>query len=443
MNSQLRTDIIEIFHQGMKEVNPEKLIKKSIDVTNGKLRIGTSEVTILEGARIWVMGAGKAAGAMITGLEDIIGNLIHDGIVIVPEKQKVSSQRIQQFTGSHPFPDQDNLAATLEIMDLAKKVAPGDIVIFLISGGTSSLFEYPAGDLELTDLVQVHRLLLNSGADITEINAVRKHMSAVKGGRFLHHLRYARVYNLILSDVPGDSVSDIGSGPTNPDPTTYSDAWNVLTKYNLTSRIPVSVYNWIRNGMDGMIPETPKPGDTLECLIENHMTGTSSDLAEVIKKKFRALNYSARGSRKAYSLPVEKAADMVFADINKIIDNKDTLKKPVALVYHGESYVHVEGNGKGGRNTEFTLRMAEKIAGLENVVFLSAATDGIDGNTNAAGAICSGKTTLLGEQAGMNAMHYISDNDSWNYLKALGLIVHTGPTGNNLMDLQIALIGKS
>jgi glycerate 2-kinase len=442
MKPEQSSNLIEIYYRSLESLDPGSLISRQISIKNGHLIIGSIKLPLYEGTHIWVLGAGKASASMAKGVEEVLNVGIRDGMIIVPQGEQRKTNIIQQFEGEHPLPGPNSLAATLELINLAKKVTPGDIVLFLISGGASALLEYPADGIEIEDLNLTGELLLNSGADITEMNTVRKHISSVKGGSFLKHLRYARVLNLIVSDVPDNNVNSIGSGPTNPDPSTFADAWDVLEKYNLTDKLPQTVTGHIKNGMDGLIHDTPKPGQTLECEIYNHILATSADMATTVKRKLRTAGFSARGSGKAYSGSITEVVDSVFNDILKTSDKADTLKKPVALVYHGESYVKVTGNGKGGRNTEFALRIAEKIAGMENVVFLSAATDGSDGNTGAAGAICTGKTALTGEEQNMNISHYISDNDSWSYFKALGNIIHTGPTGNNLMDLQIALIGK-
>ena len=442
MKPEQSSNLIEIYFRSLESLDPGSLISRQISIKNGHLIIGSIKLPLYEGTHIWVLGAGKASASMAQGIEEVLNVGIRDGMIIVPQGEQRKTNVIQQFEGEHPLPGPNSLAATLELINLAKKVTPGDIVLFLISGGASALLEYPADGIEMEDLNLTGELLLNSGADITEMNTVRKHISSVKGGSFLKHLRYARVLNLIVSDVPDNDVNSIGSGPTNPDPSTFADAWDVLEKYNLTDKLPQTVTGHIKNGMDGLIHDTPKPGETLECEIYNHILATSADMATTVKRKLRTAGFSARGSGKAYSGSITEVVDSVFNDILKTSDKADTLKKPVALVYHGESYVKVTGNGKGGRNTEFALRIAEKIAGMENVVFLSAATDGSDGNTGAAGALCTGKTALSGEELNMNISHYITDNDSWNYFKALGHIIHTGPTGNNLMDLQIALIGK-
>ncbi|MFN2373373.1 MAG: glycerate kinase [Cyclonatronaceae bacterium] len=442
MKPEQSSNLIEIYYKSLESLDPGSLISRQISIKNGHLTIGSIKLPLYEGTHIWVLGAGKASASMAKGVEEVLNVGIRDGMIIVPQGEKRKTNIIQQFEGEHPLPGTNSLAATLELINLAKKVTPGDIVLFLISGGASALLEYPADGIEPEELHLTGELLLNSGADITEMNTVRKHISSVKGGSFLKHLRYARVLNLIVSDVPDNDIYSIGSGPTNPDPSTFADAWNILEKYDLTDKLPQAVTSHIVNGMDGLTPDTPKPGETLECEIYNHILATSADMAKTVKRKLRTAGFSARGSGKAYSGNIEEVVDSVFNDILKTSDKADTLKKQVALVYHGESYVKVTGNGKGGRNTEFALRIAEKIAGMENVVFLSAATDGSDGNTGAAGAICTGKTALKGEKLNMNISHYISDNDSWSYFKALGNIIHTGPTGNNLMDLQIAIIGK-
>jgi glycerate 2-kinase len=440
MNPELRTRLIEIYFQSLEAMDPERLVAGALRFGKGRLEIGGGDVPLYEGTKIWVMGAGKAAASMAAGVEKILWRNIYDGMITAPAGIEKKTGLIQHFEGEHPLTGPNSLAATLEMTDLAGKVAPGDVVLFLLSGGASALFEHPADGIEPEDLKTVSNLLLGSGANITEMNTVRKHLSMVKGGQFLKHLRYARVFNLILSDVPGNDLTDIGSGPTNPDPTTFADACAVLNKYDLEKKVPVAVLEHLRKGLEGLIADTLKPGQSPDCEIRNVILATSTDMAETVKRKLRNEGYSARGVKRAYSGSIGEIAERIFTDIEKVRQKRDG-KKPVALVWHGESYVEVTGNGKGGRNTELALRIAVKIAGMQDVVFLSAATDGADGNTGAAGAICDGNTTLLGEKMNMLAKHYIIDNDSWSYFKSLGQIVHTGPTGNNLMDLQIALIG--
>lgn len=442
MKPEQSSNLIEIYFRSLESLDPAGLISRKLRIKNGNLTIGSVELPLYEGTHIWVMGVGKAAASMAAGVEEVLNVGIRDGMVIVPRGEKRKSDIVQQFEGEHPLPGPNSLAATLELINLAKKVTPGDIVLFLISGGASALMEYPPDGIEPEDLVATTQLLLKSGANISEINTVRKHVSTVKGGAFLRNMRYARVLNLIISDVPDNDIFSVGSSPTNPDPSTFADSWGVLEKYGLTDKVPASVTGHIRKGKEGQVQETLKPGEPVDCEIHNHVLTTSADMASLVKRKLRSKGYSARGPGKAYTGSIDEVADMIFSDILKLRDKAETLNQPVALVYHGESYVQVTGNGKGGRNTELALRIAEKIAGMEDVVFMSAATDGVDGNTSAAGAICTGKTALAGEKMNMNLSHYISDNDSWSYFKALGQIIHTGPTGNNLMDLQIALIGK-
>ncbi|MFU8860248.1 MAG: glycerate kinase type-2 family protein [Cyclonatronaceae bacterium] len=443
MKPEQSSNLIEIYFRSLESLDPAGMILRKLRINNGNLTIGTVELPLYEGTHIWVMGAGKAAASMAAGVEEVLNVGIRDGIVIVPGGEQRKTDIVQQFVGEHPLPGPNSLAATLELINLSRKVTPGDIVLFLISGGASALMEYPADGIDPEDLITTVQLLLNCGANIDEMNTVRKHLSTVKGGAFLRNMRYARVLNLIVSDVPGDDVASVGSGPTNPDPSTFADARAVLDKYSLTEKMPQAVTHYISKGMDGEVQDTLKPGEPVDCEIHNHILATSADMADLVKRKLRSEGYSARGSGKPYTGMIGEIADTIFNDILKVQDKAASLKKPVALVYHGESYVQVTGNGKGGRNTELALRIAEKIAGMEDIVFMSVATDGVDGNTSAAGAICTGKTALAGEKMDMNISHYIADNDSWSYFKALGQIIHTGPTGNNLMDLQIALIGKS
>lgn len=428
MSENVRAIALDTFAASLKKMKPEKLVYNALKLEGDYLRVRDSVFNLGEGQKIWVLGAGKASARMAVGLEQALGNRIRDGIVIAPKGATPVTRRIQIFPGSHPLPDEYSLASTLELMDLADSIPDGATVFFLMSGGASALMELPDGRISLDDIRITYDAILKSGASIHEMNLIRKHLSAVKGGKLLKRLAGKKVINLILSDVPGDDPRHIGSGPTNPEPSTKQEAAAVIEKYGLQGKIPPMVMVHLRR--------TIEQNESIDAEYHNFLLGTSRIFADTVAEQLHQHGYETAVLPEAYDLPVEEVVTQIVQETAKKKSGKH------ALLYHGESTVKVTGSGKGGRNQHLALLAAQKLAGVDGVFLLSAGTDGRDGPTDAAGALVDGSTFQKAQAQGMETDKYLTAFDAYHFFKSLDALIFTGSTGNNLMDFQMVLIDR-
>jgi glycerate-2-kinase len=374
---------------------------------------------------------------MAEALEHILGKRVTCGLVNAPYGTKSSVSMIELHGASHPVPDEAGVAGArrmLEIADLAEK---DDLVICLISGGGSSLMPLPRGSVSLADKREITGALLKSGATINEINTVRKHISDLKGGWLAKKAYPATVLNLILSDVVGDPLDFIASGPTVPDSTTFSDAVEVLRKYDLWTGASASIRKVLSDGAKGLIPETPKADDKAFKKVYNVIVGNNrfSSLAALERLKSTSLNTllltaTLEGEARQVGVVLASIAREVSVSGNPV-------SKPGGIVAGGETTVVVTGKGKGGRNQEIALAAGIKLKGLDGTVIASLSTDGIDGPTDAAGAIVDGKTLARATEAGLSPERFLAENDSYHFFSRLGDLVFTGPTGTNVNDISV------
>jgi len=340
----------------------------------------------------------------------------------------------------HPVPDENGVAAAGKALDLLRKAGRETLVVCLISGGGSALFVSPMEGLSLADKQQTTRILLRGGADIMELNTVRKHLSRVKAGRLAEAARPARVVSLILSDVIGDPVGFIASGPTAPDTTTWAEALDIVTRYDGAGEMPRRVMQILRSGAGGRIPDTPKQDDPLFDRVENILIGSNRIAAEAARAKALAMGYEPVLLTTELQGEAREAAGRLC---RRALESQSRLasdRRRFCLIAGGETTVTVRGKGLGGRNTEMALAFALAIAGTRGITFLSAGTDGTDGPTDAAGAIVDGRTVPDARALGLDPRAYLDDNDSYRFFEQAGGLLKTGPTGTNVMDLQIILI---
>ncbi|WP_421774010.1 glycerate kinase type-2 family protein [Gracilimonas sp.] len=389
---------------------------------------------------VWILGSGKASFEMARQAESHFGSQIKDGMVIAPESSRELKQ-VQVFKGAHPYPDDDSVSASYELWELTKKIPEEDAVVFLLSGGASSLFCIPANGIEIDEYQKTYELLLKSGASIEQINVVRKHLSETAGGRLGELLSAHRLISIILSDVPGDKPEVIGSGPTVPDPSTFKEAFQVLKHFRLWEAVPHSVRIHLSKGMHGDSPETPKPETSEWDKHEVKVISGAGILAGNVGEYLSNRGYNVKVSEEAYNSDVKEVSKRICSDAISILSNKTELKPPAALVYYGESTVDVKGDGKGGRNQELALNAAISVEGQHSISLLSFATDGIDGPTDAAGAIINSETTLKARKKKLEPEAYLQNNDSYHFHEQMDTALKTGATGNNLMDLQVVLVG--
>ncbi len=416
---KLRADCLSILDSALQSVNPYKVVKKHIN---------EHPFEYSKHGEIYLLAFGKASVPMAQAVCDTLE--IKKGLAITNDtKNKVKNREVKTFTVDHPIPTNRNIEATNQALSMIKKLEKNDTLVTLISGGGSALFCKPRVPIE--DIQRITTILLKSGADIKEINTIRKHLSYIKGGQ-LARLANCRIFSYIVSDVVGDSIEFIASGPTAPDTTTFEDARETLFKYNLWNKIPESVRKVIERGLRGNIPETPKPGDKVFGKVKNVVVANNSLACETAKKRAEELGYKA----KIFSTNLTGEARKVGAFLVK--KALDELSEKEVMISGGETTVEIKGKGKGGRNQEMVLSAVEMLKDL-SLVFVSFATDGIDGNSDAAGAISDCYTLERALDRGLNLREYLRNNDSYHFFKNLGDLLITGSTGTNVMDIQILL----
>ena len=362
------------------------------------------------------------------------GDRIDGGRIIVKHGHGLPLKHLVVEEGGHPLPDEGGLEGTSRLIDDLEDTRPDDRVFFLLTGGASALLIAPAPGLTLSDKIETTQALLACGAKIQEINTIRKHLSAVKGGRLAERIHPAKAMTLIVSDVVGDELSSIGSGPTVPDPSTFADCLDVLKRHDLHEKIPATVRDWLDRGARGGIAETPKQGlpffENIRCLIlasNRHSLEAAQRASDALGFRSEVYSYDMVGS----------THDRASTFASRLLELSD--QGPAALLAGGETTLEVKGKGKGGRNQEFALVAAREIEGVKNVAILSAGTDGTDGPTDAAGAFVDGTTVARARAAGLNTDAFLRDNDSYTFFDNLGDLLRTGPTGTNVMDLVVGL----
>lgn len=437
-----RTHLHTFFTAAVAAVDPRTLIGRTAAVAHNHLLIrsqqqGTPTRTFPLSERVFIIGAGKGAGLLAEGLEAVLGARVHGGVVVIPTGVSADIQRVTLTHGEHPLPGPGSLNGAEQLLSLLAAKQPSDLFCFCLTGGASSLLVSPAVGLSLADKLTVNRLLLACGADIHELNIVRKHLSRIKGGHLARLVSPATVVSFILSDVIDDDLSTIGSGPTVPDASTFRDAWHILEQYQLLDQIPVSVSTHLAAGCRGMQTETPKPGDPVFANVHNFLLGSNRIALAAAATAAQALGFLPLVLPTPVSGDTTEAARQFAAVLRRQLV---TISDPLCLLAGGETTVHVTGHGKGGRNQEFALVVAHELAGEDCWVLLSAGTDGIDGPTDAAGAFVDGHTVRRAQTQGLDPAHVLAENDSYRFFMTLGDLFSPGPTGTNVMDLKIALL---
>jgi len=423
----------------LKAVDPKTIVKNKLTLTGSLLEVDKYSFDIDKFTHLYVVGGGKAAGPMSEGLEEILGTNIDEGTVNIPHGSSHKTKIIKLYEASHPLPDQASMEGTKRILSIAEKAQKDDLVICLITGGGSSLMSLPRDGVSLKEKQELTSALLKSGATINEINSVRKHLSSFKGGWLAKKACPATVLNIILSDVVGDPLDTIASGPTVPDQTTFTQAKRVLEKYELWSKSPSSIQKILEDGERGLIQETPKPKDSAFEKVHNVVVGNN-----------RTATLAAYQSLKSYGLntvlltaTVEgeaKCIGGILASIaNEIEVSGNPLRKPAAVVIGGETTVRVVGKGLGGRNQEVALAAALHLKNNLDcaVVVASIGTDGVDGPTDAAGALVDCKTYSRATELGLIPESFLAENDSYNFFSKLEDLIFTGQTGTNVNDISL------
>ena len=414
------------------------ILRSILPLLKGDSSWDLGDVTFPETGNIWVLGAGKASVQMAEAVLEEKFNRVKDGIIISPTEDYLDT--IQIFRGSHPYPDIETVSASYELREVARRIPTGDTVVFCLSGGASSLLAIPPYGIEVEELAATYEILLESGAPIQEMNIVRKHLCELKGGQLAEELRHTNLITLIISDVPGDVFSTIGSGPTIPDPSTFKEAVAILKTYNLWGKLPQSVRIHFELGHAGDIPDTPKPGIDDHPNHQIYLLNSAQAFASTVKSHLEEAGLHCWVADEAYDEDINVVTKKMCSKAISVLRGDEGINKPTALIYFGESTVNVKGNGKGGRNQHLALSCALALEGQHDVTMLSIGTDGIDGPTDAAGAIIDSYTTLKARKAKLEPEKFLQDNDSYHFHEKMDTLIRIGPTGNNLMDLQVLII---
>lgn len=431
--------IVSILNESLKAADPFVLIPKNISVQENKLIIAKREIDLSAINKIYLLAAGKAAAAMTAATENQLGNLLTEGLCITKYQHRLPLRKCQLLEAAHPLPDSNSVNAGAAALRLLKKLKEKDLLIFLLSGGASSLMADIPANCTLEEIQLAVNLLINSGATIQEMNTVRKHLSQLKGGQLMKAAYPAWVYSLIISDVPGDDISAIGSGPAVADNSSFRQAMDIIEKYKLQHKLPFSVLNHLQKGVAGEIPETPKPGD----IIFTH------SFAEIISGNQYALA-AAKKAAAAKGYTVILRNETVTGDTNEMarLFTAQLLHypggTPVCFLWGGETTLAVTGSGKGGRNQHFVLQALKSLKQYwkneKKFTLLSAGTDGTDGPTDAAGAIITSE--LLNNEwiTAKQIDEYLINFDSYHFFKKVDSLLITGPTHTNVMDIMIGIV---
>jgi len=436
-NEEHKLNALKIFNAAIAAVQPVQLLSAHVKLTDETLSICGQTLFLSEIKNIYVVGAGKASAGMAVEMERILDGLITEGLVVTKYQHSQPTSIIKVVEAAHPVPDEKSVEGAKLTKTLLWEAQEGDVVICLLSGGASSLWcDVPVG-LTLAEIQSVFDILLKSGADINEMNTVRKHLSSFKGGKLIDYCREAKVFSLIISDVPSDDLSVIASGPTVPDSSTFGDVVRILLKYDLFSKIPKNVLQYICDGLTGTIPETSKPGNNLFQNTFNSIIGSNSVALDAAAQKAKELGYNVLVNENLLSGLADQVAVKIISELRA---SKE--KWPFCFLQGGETTVVVEGNGKGGRNQHLALAaLSEMIENLseENIVLLCGGTDGTDGPTNAAGAIVDKNVLVKRNQLGLRPKEYLSNNNAYHFFEKTNGLLITGPTGTNVMDILLAI----
>jgi hydroxypyruvate reductase len=438
--AQLRKDAFTIFKEGVKAVNPVNAVKSYLSLQDSKLTVADRTYDLAGYDNIYLIGTGKASAAMAQPIEKILGDRLKTGIVNVKYGHTVPLETVHVNEAGHPVPDEAGLNGAKQIVQFLSQTGEKDLVFFLISGGGSALMPFPAEGVTLEDKQKMTKILLEVGAAIHEINALRKHISQVKGGRLAELTHPSTLISLILSDVIGDDLDCIASGPTVSDESTFGDCLKILEKYDIMDKTPPSILGLIEKGDRGEIKETPKSGDAVFHRTQNVIVGSNVIAIEAAKQKAGELGYNSLILSTFIHGEAKEVAKVHASIAREIISTNNPVPRPACVISGGETTVVIRGHGLGGRNQEFVLAAAIEIAGLENVVVLSGGTDGEDGPTDAAGAVSDGKTVRRAVESGLDAEHYLCENNSYNFFKPLNDLIFTGPTFTNVMDLRLVMV---
>jgi glycerate 2-kinase len=462
--SDCGTQLTGIFSAALAAVEPRAAVHRHVNRQGARLIVGSRQYSLDDYQRIFVVGAGKAGAPMASAILDLLSDRVTDGIIVVKEGYGFSAHSedkpswpastpptpqapgapshvpLRLLEAGHPLPDARGVEAATQIAHLLEQAQAHDLVICLVSGGGSALNVLPAQDLSLDDLQMTTNALLACGADIHEFNTVRKHLEQLKGGQLARLAAPAELITLVLSDVVGDPLDVIASGPTVPDPTTFGDALGVMQRYQLLEVVPAAVVAHLQSGLHGEIPDTPKPGDSLFDQVNNLVIGSNRLAAQAALEGAKIAGFHSLLLTTCLQGEASQAGRFMAAIARQVATTGDPIPRPACLVAGGETTVTLHGTGSGGRNQELALGAVTDLAGLPGVILASLATDGGDGPTDAAGAVVTGETFQRARQLNLDPADYQARNDAYHYFAPLDDLLKPGPTQTNVNDLVFIFV---
>jgi glycerate 2-kinase len=432
-------DICRILAAAINSVDASKAINNHASLNGQRLVIDQKAYDLAQYGHVYIAAIGKASIPMATSCSEILGSYLTAGLVITKKgfigEKRPSQKNLSIVQANHPIPDSSNLRAAEKLTSFFAKLSKEDLVICLLSGGGSALLMKPSPAITLDDVRVTTQLLLSCGAEIGEVNVIRKHIDEFKGGKLADFFYPAGVVTLILSDVMGDAIDQIASGPTTADPTTFSDAWSILKKYQLIDSIPPSILAHLREGMEGRKPETVKMGDPMIEHVQNVIVGNNAQAVEAAGEAARQSGFVTQLLGTPLQGEASVAGRMLAEKARSLFTSPTIASQSACFIAGGETTVHIHGTGKGGRNLELAMGSVKYISGENQIILTSLATDGDDGPTDAAGAVVTNQTYQRGLAKGLDPEEYLAKNDAYHYFEHLGDLIKTGPTLTNVNDL--------
>jgi len=435
-----RQRILPILDAALQAVDPIAAIKRQVHLEGNKLLIGERTYDLDKYQNIYVVGGGKAGGSMAKATEDILGDRVTAGMINTKYGYLADTRIVRINEAGHPLPDAAGMAGAGQMVDLARQASEDDLVVCLISGGGSALMTLPVEGVSLGDMEALTLALLRCGATINEINTIRKHLSQIKGGNLSRAAYPAEVVSLILSDVVGNPLDVIASGPTVPDSSSFAQAWEIVERYDLVDELPTPIIGRLRAGKDGDIPDTPKEGDSLFARTHNLIIGSNEIAAQAALVQAQDAGFHTMLLSTFVEGEAREVAHVFCAIAKEILHSGQPLQRPACVVAGGETTVTIRGEGVGGRNQELALAAAIQLDGLDETVVVALATDGTDGPTDAAGAIADGSTLRRARDKKLLARDYLANNDSYSFFDQLDDLLITGPTNTNVNDLTFVFV---
>jgi hydroxypyruvate reductase len=439
----LRETANQIIRQSLQAVDPAEAVKRALILKDGSwVCVGDREIDLNAFTRIVAVGAGKAGQPMSRALEQILGDRLEGGLVVVKDGHGGPTERVRIVEAGHPIPDQRGVAASRKIAAILEGCAERTLVLCLISGGGSALMPAPVEGISLADKQETTRLLLGCGAEIGEINAIRKHLSFLKGGGLVRLAAPAMVVSLIISDVVADRLDAIASGPTVADNSTWQDCHEILERYGIRHEIPDAVRRRVAEGLSGRVPDTIKPGNPLLDNSVQRLIATNRQCLDVAAQTAQRLGFFPMILSSTIEGETREVARVHTAILKECLTTGNPAATPCCLISGGETTITLgRKHGKGGRNQEFALAAALELAGVEGVLAVSFGTDGTDGPTEAAGAWADGRTYSRARSMNLNPRSFLEAHDAYNFFKQLDDLIVTGPTRTNVMDIRLMLAG--